>query len=235
MTLIEVLIAVTLVALLSAGMLFAIRVGLGSMEGAQRAIAASRRALGAQRILEQQVAGFLPVIARCGSAAGEQGVPTPFFQGEPTVLRFASRYSLTEGGRGMPRILEYFVARGEEGLRLLVNEFPYNGPLAAGFHCLPPQPEPESGAILPLFRPPQPSPASFVLADRLAFCRFLYQEQIPDPPFERWLPRWLKGDAWPRAIRIEMGPLGVDPGRVQTVPFTASLRITRPPREPYEP
>lgn len=237
LTLIEVLIAVTLVALLSVGMLFALRAGLGAMEAVNRSIAASRRALGAQRILEQQTAGFLPVVARCGAAAGSQGALTPFFQGEPDVMRFVSRYSLAEGSRGMPRVLEYFVAPGEQGqgYRLLVNEFPYHNPLSAGMHCLPPQPDPSSGLVLPVFRPPEATPASFVLADRLAACRFLYQEPLSEPPYGRWTPRWIRNDVWPRAIRVEMAPLGVDPSRVQPVPFTALIRVTRAPMEPYEP
>jgi type II secretory pathway pseudopilin PulG len=237
MTLIEVLIAVTLVALLTVGMMFALRAGLGSMEGANRAIGTSRRALGAQRIIEQQTAGFLPVVARCGVAVNPQGVPTPFFQGEPGVMRFVSRYSLAEGARGLPQVLEYFVAPGAqgEGVRLLVNEIPYRNPLSAGLLCLPPRPDPAGGPPLPQFAPPVATPASFVLADRLAACQFLYQEPLPGPPHQRWLPRWIRNDVWPTAIRVEMAPLGVDPSRVQPVPFTALLRITRPPLEPYVP
>jgi prepilin-type N-terminal cleavage/methylation domain-containing protein len=129
-TLLELLIAITLVSLLSTGMLFAIRTGLGALEGVQRRVNDNRRVTGAYRILEQQLGSFLPVRARCGQATGAPGNPTMFFQGEPSVLRFVSAYSLEGAHRGHPVIVEIFVGPGDQGrgVRLLVNETPYFGP-----------------------------------------------------------------------------------------------------------
>lgn len=234
MTLIEVLIAVTLVSLLAVAMLFAIRAGFTALDATHRRIAANRRALGAQRILEQQVAGFLPVLARCGASPVSQGgEPVMFFQGAPALARFVTTYSIEGAARGRPQIVELFVVpRPEGGLRLVVNETPYTGPAGAGFFCLPPAPDPAAGAVLPVFSPPQAGPRSFVLADQLAYCRFAYlQDNLVEPPV--WTPVWRRADLWPAAIRIEMGPLEPDPARVPPMTFTGIIRPNRLVGEQY--
>src|SRR5205085_4277011 len=68
LTLMEVLIAVSLLSLLSVGMLIAMRVGLSAMAKANARLIDDRRVAGAQRILEQEIAGFMPVKALCGGA-----------------------------------------------------------------------------------------------------------------------------------------------------------------------
>ncbi|MBI5280704.1 MAG: prepilin-type N-terminal cleavage/methylation domain-containing protein [Candidatus Solibacter usitatus] len=234
MTLIEVLIAVTLVSLLSVGMLFAIRAGLTAMDASSRRLGANRRSSTAQRVLEQQVAGFLPVLARCGSSPmGGGEALSPFFQGTPGVMRFVTRYSLQGASRGMPQIVELFVipAAESQGVRLVVNEIPYTGPAGAGFLCAP-GPDPETGAETPRFAPPRPSPQSFVLADKLRYCRFVYLESVEPEP-ERWLPLWRRADRWPRAIRIEMAPVEADLTRIPPMTFTGLIRPDRQPKEPY--
>jgi general secretion pathway protein J len=236
MTLIEVLIAITLVALLSAGMLYAMRAGLAALESSSRRIDSLRRSAGAQRILHQQVAGLLPVMARCGASPVQPGgMPVMFFQGLPAAARFVTTYSIQGGSRGRPQIVELFAApRQEGGVRLLVNEIPYTGPEGAGFFCLPPQPNPETGAVLPVFPPPQASPRSFVLADRLAWCRFLYlEDDLVNPP--RWLPLWRRMDLWPAAIRIEMAGLEPAATALPPVTFTGLIRQNRLPGEQHEP
>ncbi|MGQ9916848.1 MAG: PulJ/GspJ family protein [Bryobacteraceae bacterium] len=235
LTLIEVLIAVTLVGLLSAGGLYAIRAALSAMEATERRIASLRRAAEAQRILQQQIAGFLPVMARCGgSPVQEGGRPVMFFQGLPGVARFVTRYSIEGGARGRAQIVELFVApRQEGGVRLLVNEIPYTGPVGAGFLCAPPAPDELTGAFMPAFPPPRPGPRSFVLADRLAACRFLYLEDDTVNP-QRWVEAWTRMDLWPAGVRVEMAPLDPTSGATaQTV--TGLMRQNRLPGEFYEP
>ncbi|GIU74590.1 MAG: hypothetical protein KatS3mg004_1677 [Bryobacteraceae bacterium] len=236
MTLIEVLIAITLVAMLAAGMLYAMRAGLVALESSSRRIESLRRASGAQRILHEQVAGFLPVMARCGASPVQPGgPPVMFFQGLPGLARFITRYSIQGGNRGRPQVVELFAAeRPEGGFRLLVNEIPYTGPEGAGFLCQPPQMDPELGVALPVFPPPRPSPRSFVLADRLAYCRFAYlEDDLVNPP--RWTPRWRRPDLWPAAIRIEMAALDPAGAALPPVTFTGRIRPNRMAGERYEP
>ncbi len=230
MTLMEVLIAVSLVALLSTGMLYALRAGIGSVQSINRHVQAVRKASSAQRILEQQFAGLMPVIAPCRTGAAQDvGAAAAFFDGEPNVMRFVSAYSLEEAGRGHPQILELFTIPMPDGsgVRLVVNEIPYGSPLTAGMLCSMQSSEPLGGAMILVFPPPQPSPHSFVLADRLAHVGFLYQELSQAEPYERWLPRWTRLDVLPSAVRIEMVPLEADPSGLPPLPFFARIQTNR--------
>jgi prepilin-type N-terminal cleavage/methylation domain-containing protein len=232
-TLIELLIAITLVSLLSVGMLFAIRVGVNTLDATNRRVLVNRRTTGAQRILEAQVAGFLPTTVQCGGLNAPPGTPakTPFFQGEPDVMRFATTYSLQEAGRGYPRVLEVFLGPGlnGQGVRLLANEYLFTGPVGAGTFCAPAAPGGPPGLVR--WRPAEQSSTSFILADKLAAARFLYLQPGERDEPDRWIPRWLKPGLWPLAVRIEMVPLETSPDRIAPLNFTAPIRITRKPDE----
>lgn len=229
-TLIEVLIAVSLLSLLSVGMLMAMRVGLNALGKTNERLIDNRRVMGVERILEQQIAGFMPVMAMCLPGPGAPRVRLPFFQGEARAMRFVSMYSLGGAWRGVPQILEYLVIPRDDnrGVRLVVNEIPYTGALGAGLLCLGVAPE-----IFPpevRYQPIEAGPHSFVLADRLAACRFLYLEPPPfgAPPdaIPQWRARWLR-PAFPLGVRVEMEPLDPDPARLRPVTVTAPIRSQR--------
>ena len=224
-TLMEMLIAVTLFALLSVAMLYAFRIGLMAYSNTQTRLMDNRRVAGAQRILEAELQGMIPVVAQCGATAENGGTKAAFFQGEPATMRLVSTYSLQEASRGMAQILEIFTAPGEngQGERLLVNEIPYTGPLTAGRLCT------GSGHYLPVGA----TEKSFVLADKLAYCRFTYLTVPLDiVPVPIWGPVFT-GKTWPRAVRIEMAPLQADPSRLQPITVTALIRVHRNPEVPY--
>lgn len=232
-TLIELLIAITLVSLLATGMLFAMRVGLNAMGSTNRRIEQNRRTLGAQRILEQKFGGFMPARAMCGQPSEGPRPLTMFFQGEPGIMRFVSAYSMQDSWRGMPTITELVAMPSDlGGVRLLMNQYPYHGPAGAGFFCMPPMPGPEGGPPLPAYRQPAIGPGTFVLADRLEGVRFSYEMALPGAP-PIWLPAWRRMDLWPSAVRIEMVALERDETRVQPMPLTMRLRVDKPPDELY--
>jgi len=234
-TLIEVLISVTLVSLLSVGMMVAMRVGLTAMSKADSKLMLNRREVGAQRILEQQIAGLMPVTADC--APGPDSPPTriPYFQGEEQSMRFASTYSLQQAARGLPMMLEFQVIPGDQGqgVRLIVNEFLYSGPRAAGASCIGLAPDPVAGGMAPRFAPIQIGSGSFVLADKLAVCRFTFRDPLPVDKPPRWVARWAK-PYLPDAIRVDMAPFAPDPGRLQPMALTIPVHVTRLPLEPYD-
>ena len=233
----EVLIAVTLVALLSVGMLYSLRAGLGSVETIDRRVEADRRASGAQRILEQEFAHLMPVIAPC--RAGVEGLPSApsaFFDGEPQVMRFVSAYSLEGAARGQAKILEMFVIPGSDrsSVRLVVNELPYFNPLSAGVLCFQRLDESLGGRQFLAFAPPQAMPNSFVLADRLARVSFAYRELVNVEPWERWTDRWMNPDALPDAVRVDMAPLPGDSARIPPLPLYVRIPDSRRAHEPVE-
>ena len=126
-TLLELLIAVTLVSLLSVGILYAMRVGLLALEKTNNRLQANRRVVGVERVIEQQIGGLMPVPVQCMAAPDQPPGPAfGFFQGEEQTMRFVSSYSLNEASRGYPQALEYAVipAADGRGVRLIVNEIP---------------------------------------------------------------------------------------------------------------
>ncbi len=227
-TLIEVLIAVSLLGLLSVGILTTLRMGVTSLEKTNRRLIANRRVTGAQRALEQETANLIPVQAALGQDLQSPGERVPFFQGEPQSMRFVSSYSLQEASRGYPRILEFTIIPGDEnrGVRLVVNEHFYTGPRSAGIFCVGRMVDPITSRPMLRFRPIETGPQSFVLADRLAYCRFLYMsgETPPDP--YTWMPVWTR-EGFPRAIRVEMAPLVEDAMGLRPTTMTATIHVDR--------
>ena len=234
-TLMEMLISTVLLSFLSVGILFAMKVGLQSMDKANTRLMSNRKVVGSQRVIEQQIRGLMLVRADCSQSPGMPiSGRIPFFQGQPQTMRIVSNYSLEEASRGLPRILEYLVIPGEDnkGVRLVVNEYLYSGPLSTGYFCLGVGPNPMTGIIAPIFRPAEPSPRSFVLADKLAYCRFVYREVIERPYAERWLPQWIKQEL-PSAIRVEMAPLDPGPSSLHVMSVTLPVRVDKDPLKKY--
>lgn len=233
-TLIEMLIAISLVSLLSTGILYAMTLGLSSLERTNRRFTDNRRALGSLRVIEQQMAGIIPAQVPCfGRGAG--GFAPLFFQGEQGSIQFVSSYTLEEAARGYPRVVEYMVLpgdRGVGGVRLVMQERPYTGASAVTPYCSSIGSDPLHRTPTAILRPPQLAPGAFVLADRLAYCRISYQRVHPMTFVRTWEPAY-SGAALPGAIRIEMAPLQPDPARVQLTTTTIPLRVSRNTYEAY--
>jgi hypothetical protein len=113
-------------------------------------------------------------------------------------------------------------------VRLVVNEIPYTGPPGAGQLCMGRVPDVQGG-LVPRFQPVVAGPRSFVLADKLASCHFIFLEapplNTPSAP-DRWRPDWVS-TAWPLAVRVELEPLDPDPARLRPVTVTAAIRVDR--------
>jgi hypothetical protein len=235
------LIAVTLVGLLSVGMVFAMRIGLMIFAKTDAKLMADRKVVGAQRILEQELEGMVPVTVGCtGKEDGQAPLPasavagtTPYFQGEALTMRLVSTFSLQQAWRGQPQMLDLLVVPGETGgVRLVVNELPFS-PVSAGANCTGVTVNPQSGLPAPNFLPPVFGPRPFVLADQLAFCKFSYlMRSTPQKPKPVWTSS-AGGLGWPTAIRVEMAPLVPDPSRLQPFTILAPIRLHRAPEIQY--
>jgi type II secretory pathway pseudopilin PulG len=231
MTLLEVLIAVTLLGALSVAMLLSLDVALRTLHKADEKLLADRRVAGAQRVLLQELEGLVPVMPPCMGRPDLTASRFVFFQAEPQAMRLVSTFSLQQGWRGPAQILEMFVIPGEEGagVRLVVNETPYTR-IGAGDACADMTPDPVVGWMVH-FTPAVASPKSFVLADQLASCHFSYLVSPPTRPGQPQLPpQWTAsatGTGWPAAIRVEMAPLAADPSHLQPITVTAQIRIHR--------
>ncbi|MEZ5401720.1 MAG: prepilin-type N-terminal cleavage/methylation domain-containing protein [Bryobacteraceae bacterium] len=229
-TLLELLIVISLLSLLTVGMAMTIRIGLNTLDRTSTRLNENRRTVGAQRVLDQQLAGLIPVRFSCAGGAGRQAL---FFDGTPDSMRLVSSYTLEEAARGFPRILEYAVTANPQGagVRLVVNEYHYTGPGSLMPLCAGPGTNPTTGGLL--LRPAVPTPASFVLADKLALCRLSYLATDRRLRTRAWLPTPMRG-LLPEAVRFEMVPLEPDPARIQMATMTVPVRVSRNPDLTYD-
>jgi len=228
-TLIEILIAVSLLSLLSVGMLIAMRIGFNTMDKVDTRLVANRRVSYARRIIENEISGYNYTTA--------EWRPQPdivhsviFYQWAPQTMRFVTSYSLQDAWRGRRQIAALQVIPGADGrgVRLIMNETPYTGPLQAGqmFESI----EPDNTVH---FMPVVAGPNSFVLADRLAYCRFWYLQQIYGPPFQIWRQDWPPRPQLPLGIRIDMAPLDPSPADLHVSTVTVALHVNLTPGETY--
>jgi Prokaryotic N-terminal methylation motif len=232
LTLMEVLIAVTLLSLLSTGMVMAMRIGLNVYAKANTRLMNNRRVAGAQRILEQELQGLLPVVTTCAG----QPVKFGFFQGEPQTMRLATTFSLDQGWRGQPQLAGLQVIPGQDGqgVRLVVNELRYTGPRAAGAFCAGMSYDPQLSRPVFHFLPIEANANSFVLADKLAYCRFSYYGPARDPHLPPvWTTQWA-GPGWPQGVRVDMAPLVPDSAGLQPITVVAPISVYRSPEVAYD-
>jgi len=207
----ELMISITLVAAIATGMLMAMRGGLLSLSRTQTRLDENRRAMGVQRILSLQLSGAMPARTGCN------GQISPFaFRGTSSSLQMVSTYSITEGARGAPHIVEYQVVPDEGGtFKLLVYERLYAGPASTAGFC---------GESVALPATSQP----FVAATHLAHCWISYFQMNVDTQFRggAWVSPW-NDPNMPAAVRIDMTPAAPDATSLPIVVITAAQHTNR--------
>jgi len=218
-TLLELMIAITLVAGLSTGMLMAMRTSLMTYEKTAKKLESNRRFVKTQEILSNQIAAVVPVQGACGGSEGQTIQGVSFLSGLPDALRLVTSYSIAEGARGYPQIVEYRVLPEERGgVRLVATEHPYTGPQSIDGFC--------QGA---------PGGIAYVLAENLAYCHFFYHEPYKATTFIEtpWLPLWDK-PLLPAGVRIEMRPVVPENGGLSVMNVTVPIMVDRDPRLMYD-
>ena len=205
-TLIEILIAISLLSLLSGGILVAMHLGLSTMEKTDARLISNRRVVNARKVLESQIAGLIPAASEATAPYAVQAVPA-FLQGEVDNMRFVTSYSLQDALRGRPQLVALQVIPGErgQGVMLIVNETPWTG--AAQVGELITSRAIVDGALVTRYQPITATAQSFVLADRLKECRFSYLLPRPGSNASGWESSRMVPGPLPVAIRIEMIPL----------------------------
>ncbi len=133
-TLVEMMIALTLVAAIITGLMMAMRSGLTAYERVNARLEENRRVMGLDQALHRQFGGMMPVTGNCGASAGPK---VSAFNGDAASLRFVSSFSLDQGARGYPRVVEYVAAPDPHGgFRLMMNERLYSGPASVAPQCV---------------------------------------------------------------------------------------------------
>lgn len=232
LTLVEMLIAVSLLSLLSVGMLVTMRLGFSTMDKLDTHLIANRRVANSRAIIESELDGFVFTMANYRNQSNSLQ-PVLFFQMEPQIMRFVTSYSLQDGWRGRPQIAVLQVIPGDAGVRLIVNETPYTGPDQAGQNIAAIEREAE-GPQTVIYTPVAPGSQSFVLADRLAYCRFSYLEERVQAPLLIWRIAMTGPQRLPRGVRIEMAPIDTASSDLHVTTVTVPMNVNRRPGQIYD-
>ena len=223
MTLLEVLVALTLLGLLSVGLLMSFQMGADSWQSTRDSLMLDRRIATANQILHSALAGMIPVAGEAPDGRSERLRRFLFFQGEPLSLRFVSSYSVTEGVRGGLHVIELQVVPSPRGRRVLLNQSPFVGQqglarFVDGFIR-----DPALGGVRPRFRPIMPHAGSLVIVDELEDCAFRYLERLPGVELPTtWLPVWTNVRELPQAVAINVLPRS-DGNRLRPVSMTVPV------------
>ena len=222
LTLIEVLVSVSMLALLAVGMTTALTMATGSWTQVRERLTLDRRVSSLNQMLHAHFAGVVPVVARPRREVGV--AEAPFFHGEPDQMRFVSSYSMYEGVRGGLRIVELNTMRTTEGLRLVLTESPYLGSRSVGRFV---RGSERSGRYLRLlFDPVRPREDSLIVADKLGKVEFAYRGE-PEGPNDRdeveWTPTWGNSRQMPAAIRVQL-VAAEEQARLQPVTIVSQVR-----------
>jgi prepilin-type N-terminal cleavage/methylation domain-containing protein len=197
-TLVELLIAITLVSALAVGMLMALRSSLTTMDRINVRLEENRRVMGIQQIVSSQIGGAIPASGTCKLSGTEQG------------LTLVTTYSINEGARGFPHVVTFrLVPDPAGGQQLEEVEAPFTeGGCAAG----------ASG----------PGSQTLVLARRLAGCTFSYYAppRGDGSPGAGWSSAWNE-PVVPAGVRIRTQPLDGIASNLPALEVNAQIHLTR--------
>jgi len=222
LTLIEVLVSVSLLALMAVGMTSALSMAAGSWTDVRERLTLDRRVATLNQMLHAHFAGVVPVVARPRRGVG--GGEAPFFHGDRDEMRFVSSYSMAEGVRGGLRIVELNTMSTTKGLRLVLTESPYLGPQSVGRFIR--GTERTGRYTRLLFDPVRPREDSLIVADQLSAIEFAYRaepEQQNRSEEAEWEPTWDNSRRMPAAIRVRLIPDEKN-ARLQPVTVVSQVR-----------
>ncbi len=225
LTLMEVLVAVALLSLLSAGILVALRVGSAAWQSANTNLVLDRRIATANTILNSELEGIFPAMAEFNDPVTRSQTTAVLFQGDPQSMRFVTSYSLEGGPRSGMRLVELQVVDGPRGRRVLLNEQIYDGPRAGGRVIIGVARTQSVAGMRLLFAPIVAQPSSFVIADELVSCVFSYRTPPELNRPDRWDPAWEDPYVLPSAVSIQLTPRP-NSARLRPVSVTVPIRST---------
>jgi general secretion pathway protein J len=223
MTLIEILVAVALLGLLSAGIVASLDVSSRAWQATRNRLTLDRRIATANSILHSQISGIAPILAEIPPQRRIGLANFVFFQGEPDAMRFVSSYSVTAGRRAGLQIVELKIVDSQRGRRVLLNQTPYQGPLSAGLlvEAYVRDASFPRGRIV--FRPIEPRATSLIILDELQDCNFAYlKEPWSISETSVWLPLWGEPYELPGAVAIRLTPRG-EQARLLPVSIVAAV------------
>lgn len=205
-TLLELLVAITVTGLLSAAIVMGWRVALSAWGKAEQVVERDSRVVAVHELIEKQIAAMAPVRPWLS-----QGRPIVFFQGEHDRARFVSRYSLDDRARAGLVLVDYLVAEGFGGKKLLLTEIAVRSMEdLTGLENISQLNTPGGP---PIFRAMEETRQTRVLLESLAECRFEYLIPANGSTPSEWQESWGRtGDSLPRGMALRLASDGSPPG-----------------------
>jgi prepilin-type N-terminal cleavage/methylation domain-containing protein len=211
-TLLEIIVAVTLVAMLAVGLWAVLRISIRTWSRGTEFIDANQRHRSIVDMVRKQVASAYSLIAPSDPVLG--GTPYPIFNGVETSFQFISLNSLQFQESPGLTLVTYEIAQGSKGdYSLIEKESRYLGQL-------PDQLNPPIGE------------RTTPILENLASCLFEYFDPgINDNP-SQWVKEWdaMKIGRLPSAVSIVIisrDPKGIMVNRHMVVPIQASVADSR--------
>ena len=220
MTLIEVLVAVALMAMLSAGLFTSLQIGATSWRTTQDALMLDRRIATANALLHSLLVSMVPIEAVTPPGAALPRYRFTFFQGERRAMRFVSSHSMTAGTRDGLQLTELRASEYSGGTRVLVKQSRYEGPLSLGALVTGRVSVPGVRGGRLVFRQIRALPTSLIAVDQLRSCTFSYLKRRRRAEPATWVPAWDERDALPAAVRIELTPSTKAAQRARALPIS---------------
>ena len=192
-TLVEAVTALTLLALLAAGLVGVSGNGLRAWVETREALRQDRRLATTQSRLHESISSIVPL----STPRQTGGAPQPFFQGAQHMMRFVTGYSPIRGERAGMRLVTLRTIPKPAGIQFIVRDSPCPDP-----HELAALLESAAGEAAGSLETSEDADA-WIVAEELAACTFEYLEfpENTEEP-ERWVSRWQVEKGLPRAVRI---------------------------------
>ena len=216
-TLMELLVSMTVIALLAVTILFSWRVAVSAWGRANQLVEEQRRVAAIHQVLAMQMADMTPV-----TPWGRQGNAAVFFQGERQTARFLSRYSLVNRSRSGLYRIEYQISEGNDGIqRLLLNEIPVRNTDDLRELLTASEQGPEG--VLRRFAPFEETGETRRMLEEITEAHFEYYRPAGPLGPGGWVSEWRpQGNELPRAMAIRFGTRPV-PNRLQPAEIVASI------------
>lgn len=188
-TLLELLVAISLLGMVSLGILFGLRIAISAWQKGNARMAADRQVLAAGELFAQQVANARPRVVILGTR--EHPIRLFYFQGGPDRLRFLTATSMAGRSRSGLWVVEYSFRHDDGGrCKLTYNEWPFADDLDAAPTVAGVFEDPVTHQPVVRFAEPATTPQTRDLYRDLGGCGFEYLTQRPrEEP--RWEPAWI--------------------------------------------
>jgi prepilin-type N-terminal cleavage/methylation domain-containing protein len=221
-TLIELLVAITLLGFVSLGLLFAMRIGINSWQRGDARLAADRAVVTAADLITAQLASAQA--RNVGWGPLEHRVSFLLFDGSAERLHFLTRYSVAARERGGSYLAEYwFEHNARNECRLLYNEYPFRNDNDAA--AVVDQVVDDRSGMAVLYRAPHAGPNTRILYTRIHDCAFEYLIEPTDRPV--YWGRFWPGDPslLPHAVAVRFQ--GWEAGGIAPVATIATINARK--------